>query len=438
MQAVPSARMLWIVGCGCVALAIAAAFVPNGESILGAVLAALALAAAADWLLSRDRLAGVNVQLPDLIRLFKEREAEVPVRIDLTNSAAPQRLRLGLAFPDGIATAREDEWIEFAAASGQTNWQLTGERRGQYRVEAAALECPSRLGLWDVRRRLELSSEVRVYPRVRKAKDLALLRHLQTGQRALRQVGKGREFEKLREYSPGDGFDEIHWKATARRASPVTKVFQVERTQEVYVLIDAGRMSAREIDGESILDRYLESSLLMALAAESRGDLFGLATFSDRVHGFVRARNGKAHYGACRELIYNLNPSPVSADFEALAAFLRPALSRRALLIVLSSFDDPVAAESFARAGKILAQKHLVIAGALRPAAARPVFAREDAPANVDGIYDNLAGHMAWHRLKQIELSWRRQGVRLSLLEPDTLNAQLLAIYDEVKQRQLL
>ena len=59
------------------------------------------------------------------------------------------------------------------------------------------------------------------------------------------QVGRGREFEKLREYIPGDSFDEIHWKATARRARPITKVFQVERTREVYVAVDLSRLSAR-------------------------------------------------------------------------------------------------------------------------------------------------------------------------------------------------
>src|SRR5439155_1828093 len=69
------------------------------------------------------------------------------------------------------------------------------------------------------------------------------------GLHAERQVGKGREFEKLREYVPGDGYDEIHWKATAKRGRPITKVFQIERTQEIYVVIDASRLSARSVKG---------------------------------------------------------------------------------------------------------------------------------------------------------------------------------------------
>ena len=82
--------------------------------------------------------------------------------------------------------------------------------------------------------------EIRVYPNLRRDSDLKALRQGVSGAHSVRQVGRGREFEKLREYLPGDGFDEIHWKATARRGRPITKVFQVERTQEIY-----GRLQER-------------------------------------------------------------------------------------------------------------------------------------------------------------------------------------------------
>jgi hypothetical protein len=132
-------------------------------------------------------------------------------------------------------------------------------------------------------------------------------------------LGKGREFEKLREYVPGDGYDEVHWKATARRGKPITKVFQIEKTQEIYVVIDASRLSAREPvpgskfqipglaeedvhpetwnveRGTSTLERYITAALMLGLAAEKQGDLFGLITFTDKVQKFVRAKNGKAH-----------------------------------------------------------------------------------------------------------------------------------------------
>ena len=122
----------------------------------------------------------------------------------------------------------------------------------------------------------------------------------------MRQIGRGREFEKLREYVPGDGSDEIHWKATARRGRPITKVFQVERTQEIYVVIDASRLSARPAGDETALERSIAAALIVGAAAERRGDLFGLAAFSHQVEAFTRARNGKSHYAACRDAIYQI------------------------------------------------------------------------------------------------------------------------------------
>src|SRR5438105_2526977 len=110
------------------------------------------------------------------------------------------------------------------------------------------LEAASPLGFWAVRRSLPINLELRVYPNLlRERKSLAalFLNRGAFGLHAQRQIGKGRDFEKLREYIPGDSSDEIHWKATAKRGHPVTKVFQIERTQEVYVIIDASRLSAR-------------------------------------------------------------------------------------------------------------------------------------------------------------------------------------------------
>ena len=39
---------------------------------------------------------------------------------------------------------------------------------------------------------------------------------------------------------PGDGYDEIHWKATARRGQPIVNQFEAERSQNLVVLLDAG------------------------------------------------------------------------------------------------------------------------------------------------------------------------------------------------------
>jgi len=356
------------------------------------------------------------------------------VRLHCTSA---RRVRIGIAAPDGIESPDEEQTIDLPAGASEIVWRYTPRRRGRYVIQECFVESATRLGLWAIRRRCAVSCELRVYPNLRRDNDLRALKRGAEGLHAMRQIGRGREFEKLREYVPGDGFDEIHWKATARRGRPITKVFQIERTQEIYVIIDASRLSARPAGDETALERAIVAGLIVGAAAERRGDLFGLAAFSHQIEAFARARNGKAHYAACRDAIYQLHPRQTSPDFEEIATFLRLRLRRRAMLLFLTSLDDPVLAENFSRATKLLARRHLVMAGMLRPAAVQPLF-RDANVKSADDIYRNLAGHLAWKRLKEVESTLARQGVRLALFDAENFAANLIALYDEVKQRQLL
>ncbi len=152
---------------------------------------------------------------------------------------------------------------------------------------------------------------------------------------------------------------------------------------------------------ETALERAITAALIVGAAAERRGDLFGLAAFSTQVEAFVRARNGKTHYAACRDAIYQIQPRPVSPDFDEIATFLRLRLRRRALLLFLTSLDDPVLAENFARATRLLARRHLVMAGMLRPPSAKLMFTDAEVESTED-IYRELAGHLTWRKLREL------------------------------------
>ena len=53
----------------------------------------------------------------------------------------------------------------------------------------------------------------------------------------------GREFESLRDYQRGDEVRNIAWPATARRGKLITREFTTERSQKVWIVLDAGRLS---------------------------------------------------------------------------------------------------------------------------------------------------------------------------------------------------
>ncbi|HLW77091.1 MAG TPA: DUF58 domain-containing protein, partial [Bryobacteraceae bacterium] len=422
--------------------AVAAGLAPEQLLPMLAIIAMVVLAAAVDAAMRHRALEGIAISTPDLARFFKDRAGEIAVRV-LNPSKAARRLRIGISAPAGLSTPEEERVVDLPSGAdlAQFSWTWTPHRRGRYSIDSCYLESASPLGLWTIRRRQPLKLEIRVYPNLRRQDDLKALRRGVEGLHALRQLGRGREFEKLREYIPGDGFDEIHWKATARRGRPITKVFQVERTQEIYVVIDASRLAARTVSAdpgdETMLERAISSALIVGAAAERRGDLFGLAAFSHQVDAFVRARNGKAHYAACRDAIYEIQPRATSPDFEEIATFLRLRLRRRALILFLTSLDDPVLAENFARATQLLAARHLVMAGMLRPPFVQPLFHDANVESSSD-IYRQLAGHLSWKRLRELESQLARRGVRLTLLDSGNFSSGLIRLYDEVKQRQLL
>jgi uncharacterized protein (DUF58 family) len=404
--------------------------------ILFAALAAL------DAMLGLGALEGIQVQLPPVVRFSKDRAGAIEIQIR-NERQKPKQLRLGLPLPREFSAPQEDLSVLLPAGSLQSRvaWPCTPLRRGRYPLGQCHLETVSALGFWAVRAAAPAACELRVYPNLlleRNACAAVFLNRRALGAHAQRQIGKGRDFEQLRDYISGDGYEDIHWKATAKRGHPVTKIFQIERTQEIYVVVDASRLSARLAPGGvTVLERFITAGLVLGVAAQQQGDLFGLITFSDRVESFVRAKNGRAHYSLCRDAIYALHPRGATPDFDELATFIRLRLRRRALLVILTSLDDPVLAESFVRGMGLICRQHVILVNMMPPPEVGPMFSGP-APAGLDDLYQQLGGHIVWNSLRELEILLQRRGIRFSLVRNEALSAQLITQYMSVKRRQIL
>ncbi|MCI0411894.1 DUF58 domain-containing protein [bacterium] len=402
---------------------------------------AIALTAIADAWIGNYRKGSVRIVLPALLRLSKEREGSLPLRIQNPDQNA-RRIRIGLPFPLEVESPSYDQSVQLPQGSEYSHfeWPCKGIKRGKYTLNHCYVEYISPLGLWNLRSVQKTECELRVYPNLleeRKKLASRFLNRDEYGSHSRKMVGQGREFEKLREYVPGDAYDQLHWKATAKRGRPITKVFQIERTQEVYVVVDFSRRSARQVNHETALEFFLRSALILGMVAQQQGDLFGAITLSNRVQGFLRAGNGKAHYHACRDLLYTLQPQLVTPDYEDLFSFVRLRLRRRALLVVLTDLNDPMLAESFVNSASLVARHHLLLVNMIRPEGALALF--EDANVNsVDSVYERLSGHIVWENLKDLQNVLHRYGIPLSQLHLSDMSVQLVNQYFAVKERQLL
>ena len=448
---VPQNRLLfWTAGGVLPVVTLAAAF-PEAAPPALVILAAFTGWIVVDAVHSRHHTHQLRIEGPAVVRLAKGRPGTLPLRLEWSGEGRGLA-RIALVLPGGVHA--DTTTLELSVSASEPHrdavWPLRGRQTGRYPLERIYLEMDSRHRFWVFRRPVALGSELRVYPNLQTEYRLlrgGAFRHV-IGIHSQRQVGKGRDFEQLREYLPGDGYEDIHWKATAKFGHPVTKVFQIERTQELYVVLDASRLSGRSMptgndDGAAtgemptLIESFITAALGLGVAAERQGDRFGLLTFSDQVTRFLRAGSGKAHATACLESIYTLRAEAVAPDFNDLFAFIATHLRRRALIVFLTSLDDPVLAESFAAQVDMIRRQHVVLVNMIRPPGARPLFSDPavDRPA---GIHRALAGHHTWHHLRETQRRLQRKGVRLSLMETDRLGLRVIAHYLEIKQRQLL
>ncbi len=456
MTIVPRTKLIVLAAVVFLPVSILVAVMPAtvGPGVL--LTAALVIIAAADAAVSRDRLTGVHVALPDVVRVSAGRDGQLNLAVDNADIRLKQ-LRLGLSFPRQIYSPNQDLVTQLPAEATNSliPWSFRALKQGRYLLENCYLETPSRLGLWALRRVEATRAEFRVYPDLlRDRKTLSgLFLNRGIGIHAQRQVGKGKEFEQLREYLPGDSYEDIHWKATARRGQPITKVYQIERTQQIYVILDGSRLSARNSDPldnsrsgsgptdypdyTTIMERFAAAALVMGLAADRQGDVFGMLAFDDRVRQFVRAKNGRAHYDVCRDALYTLQAQPVTPDFEELFTFIAAKIRRRALLIFLTNLDDPVLAESFTSHIDIISRKHLILVNMLQPAGAEPLFSNSSVNST-DDIYQKLGGHLLWRHLRETEKVLQRHGIGFHLLKNENLCIDLVSQYMAVKRRQVL
>ncbi len=454
----PRSRLIFWTGMVAVPFAALAALLPGQGEISLAAVGLLLFIALIDASFSSAGLRGIAIEFPPVVRLSRGREGPIPFIVG-NESAKKRKVRIGLAFPPELSPKGDDLLLDLPKESSRSifHWACTPSKRGSYAFDRCYIEGKSPLGFWSIRKAVPIGSEIRVYPDLlaeRKHVAAMFLNRGNFGIHARRQVGQGRDFEKLREYVHGDSYEHIHWKVTAKRGHPVTKVFQIERTQEVYVVIDSSRLSSRRVtvpsdfsahtlgnvaieNSTSFMERFVTSALIMGTAAQRQGDLFGVISFSDRIRHFIRAKGGKAHYNDCRDALYSIQPEVVNPDFGELFSFIGMRLRKRALVIILTSLDDPALAESFINGVNLISRRHLVMVNMPRPEGVGPLFGGQSVN-NLDDIYNALGGHMIWHDLCETGRTLESRGVHFSLLDREKMCAQLVSQYMELKQRQLL
>ena len=161
------------------------------------------------------------------------------------------------------------------------------------------------------------------------------------GSRVSARLGKGRDFDRLREYVRGDDFRDIAWKASARRRKLIVREWRLDRSQDVLVCLDRGHRMAARVGGLSKLDHAVNAALLLAYICGRMEDRVGLLSFATEVEPGPRAR-ARGHAAAPPD---RLRQRPCSGrylhtDYAGLAADLRRRLGHRTLVVVFTALPE--------------------------------------------------------------------------------------------------
>ncbi len=409
-----------------------------------------------DAFLVTTNIRQIRVYFPKLVRISKRTDGEIGISISAKCIKATI-FRIGICFSDDFISNPDGVLIEYPKAQPlvEASISCTPLKRGPFTFTHCYIEQYSLLGFWSARISKKIDLEIKVYPNLsdeRRVMAGIFLNQTQIGFHTQRLLGQGKSFSKLRDYIHGDPLNSIHWKATAKRGHLVTKEFEIEKTQQVYVIIDSSRLSNRisKQDDEdnvasdpynrkpdTIFEKYLVSALIIGLVAERQGDQFGILTFDSKVNRFIRAKSGPAHFQICKDAIYSLHPEIVTPNFEELTTYIHLNIRRRALLIFLTNLDIPVIAESFINSTKIISKKHLLYVSTIKTHEANQMYT-EQAPHTTKQLYSFLGRHIKWQTNQDLIKILKKKGIKFSQFDKEELCLQLISQYMNVKQQQIL
>lgn len=248
--------------------------------------------------------------------------------------------------------------------------------------------------------------------------------------------GHGREFESLREYRQGDPMRDICWTATARRGKPITKLFQVERSQTVWIVLDLGRLLRARAGGLSKLDHSTSAALSLAEVALYSGDSVGLLAYGRKLRQRVPAGRGSRHLRVLLDALAQAQGEAVEANHPQAAEAILTLQKRRSLVVWLSDLAETAITPELVESAARMARRHLVLLAVIGQPEMRQLLAKE--PENAREMYRYAAAQEIVQRRDLLLRGLRQQGALALEIEPARLSTSLVNQYLEAKERSLI
>lgn len=333
--------------------------------------------------------------------------------------------------------------IRLTVPRGRTRtwtYGLLPTARGSYEFGNTAMRFRTRLGLLWRQVIYPTACSVKVYPDIREARKHELYAHRnrrpEPGLRRMRVRGQGREFESLREFVIGDEIRHISWAATARRGKLITRQYTIERSQNIVVLLDTGRLMTARIGKLTKLDHAINATLSIAYVAAAGGDNVGLVAFSRRIVSYLPPRRGHEQINRVMEALYAIEPQMIEPSYARAFNFFNANCHRRSLAVILTDLvDRDASAELLAHTRKLM-PRHLPLIVTIGDTDLGELV-RSRPSSTVDVYRQAVAGEILHQREEALARIRHAGGLALDV-PAGRLSLELVNKYLEVKERGLL
>ncbi len=316
-------------------------------------------------------------------------------------------------------------------------YKLRPVKRGVYSF--GKIRVFTSVGLKLVQRRFTLGddSDVKVYPSylmLNKYELLAISNNLtDLGIKRIRRAGNQTEFEQIKDYVYGDDYRTINWKATARRNQLMINVYQSERSQHIFNVIDKGRVMQQAFNGMTLLDYAINASLVLSYVAMNKEDKAGLATFSGSFDSFLPASSRPGHLQSILEMLYNQTSNFGESDFSAMSVYFSKLVSKRSLVVLYTNFSNLVSMKRQLPYLIQLSHHHRLLVVFFQDDELKSYL--KEQPETTEEYYQHvIAEKMAWEQ-RLIVSTLRQHGIFSLLTTPENLSIDVINKYLELKSR---
>ena len=364
------------------------------------------------------------------VRIDIENQYTFTVDVEVIDEIPHQFQRRNVSFNTRLAPG-EQQHIDYS---------LRPVKRGLYLFGTVNAYVTGPIGLINRRFKFVQPAKVPVYPsyiQLRRYQLMAISNRLsEVGVKKVRRLGHSLEFEQIKEYVQGDDYRTLNWKATARRGSLMVNNFTDEKSQQVYCIIDKGRVMKMPFEGLSLMDYAINATLVLSNVALTKQDKAGLITFSEQVGSFLPANKKATQMQAILDVLYNQKTRYLESDFEQLYSLLRRRVSQRSLVVLFTNFESMSGMKRQLPYLRKIAQHHLLLIVFFENTELTNVIA---SPANnIEEVYTKTIAEKFAFEKRMIAKELQQYGIQSILTTPQQLTINTINKYLELKARQLI